>query len=225
MKNATDLTVISSPEYRRFIEDLKARVTSAHIFTARAVNRSVILLYWDIGRGIVEKQRVLGWGDSVVEMVAADLRRAFPGSRSFSSDNVWRMRQFHLAYSGAKFLGQTVPEMAPAKSENGQPAILGQAVPEIIPTGIATGSGVAIPSFELLAAVPWGQNLLILKKFTAPAARLYYLQATAQFGWTRNVLLNQIKAGAYERAATEKSYAAQGLSFSAKPMGVEKNGN
>lgn len=204
MKNTTDLTVITSPEYRRFIEDLKARVISARISAARAVNRDLILLYWDIGRGIVEKQQVLGWGDSVVEMVAADLRRAFPDSRSFSSDNVWRMRQFHLAYSGAKFLGQTVPEITSAKSKIGQPAILGQAVPEISPTGIATDSGAIIPCFELLAAVPWGQNLLILKKLTDPAARLYYLRATAQFGWTRNVLLNQIKAGAYERAVTEK---------------------
>jgi predicted nuclease of restriction endonuclease-like (RecB) superfamily len=39
---------------------------------------------------------------------------------------------------------------------------------------------------------------------TDPAARLYYLRATARFGWTRNVLLNQIKAHAYERAMTEK---------------------
>lgn len=45
---------------------------------------------------------------------------------------------------------------------------------------------------------------MILNKLTAPAARLWYLRATASFGWSRNVLLNQIKAGAYERAVTEK---------------------
>ena len=56
----------------------------------------------------------------------------------------------------------------------------------------------------LLAEVPWGHHLLILNKLTDPAARLYYLRATAQFGWSRNVLLNQVKAGAYERAVTEK---------------------
>ncbi len=44
----------------------------------------------------------------------------------------------------------------------------------------------------------------LLKKVKAPAARLYYLRATAQLGWSRNVLLNQIKAGAYERAVKEK---------------------
>jgi predicted nuclease of restriction endonuclease-like (RecB) superfamily len=57
---------------------------------------------------------------------------------------------------------------------------------------------------QFVAEIPWGQNLLILNKLTDPAARLYYLRATARFGWSRNVLLNQIKAGAYERAVTEE---------------------
>lgn len=57
---------------------------------------------------------------------------------------------------------------------------------------------------ELLPAVPWGHHVEIVKKVKAPAARLWYLRATARFGWSRNVLLNQIKAGAYERAVTEK---------------------
>ena len=37
-----------------------------------------------------------------------------------------------------------------------------------------------------------GHNILILNKISDFDARLYYLRATAQFGWTRNVLLNQI---------------------------------
>jgi predicted nuclease of restriction endonuclease-like (RecB) superfamily len=57
---------------------------------------------------------------------------------------------------------------------------------------------------QLVAEIPWGQHIMIIEKITDPAARLYYLRATAQFGWSRNVLLNQIKAGAYERAVTEK---------------------
>jgi predicted nuclease of restriction endonuclease-like (RecB) superfamily len=57
---------------------------------------------------------------------------------------------------------------------------------------------------EIVAAVPWGHHANVLIKVTDPATRLCYLQATAQFGWTRNVLLNQIKAGAYERAVAEQ---------------------
>ena len=204
MKKTTDSSVMASPEYRQFIEDLKTRVVSARIAAARAVCRDMILLYWDIGQRIVERQRTLGWGESVVNMVARDLRRAFPHSRSFSSDNVWRMRQFYLAYSRGPFLGQAVPEIASATSEGRGPAVLGQVVPETGATGISIDSGSTTPTIELLTNVPWGQNLLILRKLTDPAARLYYLRATAQFGWSRNVLLNQIKAGAYERAVTEK---------------------
>ena len=115
------------------------------------------------------------------------------------------MRQFHLAYGDAPFLGRAVPEMASAKPQSGRSAILGQAVPEANPKGLSADSGAIPPGLELLLAVPWGQNLLILKKLTDPGARFYYLRATARFGWSRNVLLNQIKAGAYERAVTMRT--------------------
>ncbi len=52
--------------------------------------------------------------------------------------------------------------------------------------------------------IPWGHHILLMNKVENPAARLYYIQATAQFGWSRNVLLNQIKAKAFERSKLEK---------------------
>ena len=48
--------------------------------------------------------------------------------------------------------------------------------------------------------MPWGQNLVILNKIKEPEARLFYLLATVEVGWTRSVLLNQIKANAFERS-------------------------
>lgn len=80
---------LTSPDYHRFIEDLKARITTARLSAARSVNRGLVLLYWDIGKAIAEKQKTLGWGNSVVEMVATDLRRAFPRMTGFSPRNVW----------------------------------------------------------------------------------------------------------------------------------------
>ena len=56
---------------------------------------------------------------------------------------------------------------------------------------------------ELAAAVPWGHHVNLLTKISEPRAHIYYLRATAQFGWSRNVLLNQIKAGAYERSLAD----------------------
>jgi len=189
-------TALISPDYVTFVEDLKTRIASAHLSAARSVNRELILLYWDIGQAIVEKQLIAKWGDSVVEQIAADLRRAFPDIRGFSSDNIWRMRQFYTEYSNPAFLEQVVPEMSKFH------IILAQPVPEL--RGKKRIQFLAQAVRELVASLPWGQNLEILKKVTLPAARLYYLCATAQLGWSRNVLLNQVKAGAYERARLEK---------------------
>jgi predicted nuclease of restriction endonuclease-like (RecB) superfamily len=187
---------MTSPEYRRFIEDLKARVLSARISAARSVNRDGILLYWDIGRAIVEKQQVLGWGESVVELVAADLRRAFPQMTGFSPRNVWYMRRFFEVYGAGDFLQQVAAELP---KPSASPAIWPQPVAKLEGSGGAAGF-----LQQLVAEIPWGHHLLILDKLSTPTARLWYLQATARFGWTRNVLLNQIKAGAYERAVTDK---------------------
>lgn len=207
MKNANDPTVMTSPEYRQFIEDMKTRVVSARISAARAVSLELILLYWDIGRGIVEKQQVLGWGDAVVEMVAADLRRAFPQMTGFSTRNVWDMRRLYATYTAPEFLAQAVREI----DHGGGRQILRQAVAELggdkkWPQAAAEITESKAIEFlqQLVAEIPWGQNLLILNKLATPAAHFYYLRATAQFGWSRNVLLNQIKARAYERAVTEK---------------------
>jgi hypothetical protein len=61
MKKSQEVS-IASPEYRQFIEDLKAHVLSTRLSAERAVNRDLILLYRDIGRDIVEKQQVLRLG-------------------------------------------------------------------------------------------------------------------------------------------------------------------
>jgi len=207
MKTIAETAMLTTPEYRQFIEDLKARVTAARISAARAVNRDLILLYWDIGRAIVEKQQTLGWGESVVEMVSADLQRAFPGMTGFSSRNIWDMRRLYETYTAPEFIAQAVREF----DDHGTNQILRQPVAEFDqsrnwPQPVAKSNEGKLREFllQLVAEIPWGHNLLILNRTTDPAGRLYYLRATARFGWSRNVLLNQIKAGAYERAVKEK---------------------
>jgi hypothetical protein len=110
MKTIANTAMLTTPEYRQFIEDLKSRVTAARISAARSVNRDLILLYWDIGRAIVEKQQALGWGESVVEMVSADLRQAFPGMGGFFPRNVWYMRRFFEVYGASNFLQQVAAD-------------------------------------------------------------------------------------------------------------------
>ena len=141
-------------------------IQAARIQAGWAVNRELVMLYWDIGRGIVEKQQTAGWGEAVVERLAADLRAEFPGMTSFSADNVWRMRQFYTEYSAPEFLEQAVQELewgtgmaflgqpVPEIGGNTKNSILGQAVPEIL----------AQAERELVSRVPRGHDDQLMKK-------------------------------------------------------------
>lgn len=57
---------------------------------------------------------------------------------------------------------------------------------------------------EMAMKIPWGQNMLIIQQLKDNTERKYYLQATDQLGWSRAVLLNQIKANAYQHQLTNK---------------------
>ena len=49
-------------EYKIWITSLKDKICSIQIKAAIAVNVEMILLYWDIGKSIVEKQKNKHWG-------------------------------------------------------------------------------------------------------------------------------------------------------------------
>jgi predicted nuclease of restriction endonuclease-like (RecB) superfamily len=208
MKKLPAATLALSADYRQFVEELKARVLSARIAAARAVTHEAILLYWDIGCAIVDKQKLLRWGDSVVETIATDLQRAFPAMHGFSPRNLRDMKRFYLTYSDEAIWRQAVAKLPQKGKGLAGEGFWRQAVAKL------KGSARPIEFLQqLVTVVPWGQNLLILNKLTDPAARLWYLCATAQLGWSRNVLLNQIKGGAYERAVTEKKSHNFGLAL------------
>lgn len=86
--------------YGNLLGDIKERIRSAQYEALKSVNRELIELYWDIGRMIVEKQKGASWGKSVVEKLADDLNTEFPGIRGFSSQNLWKMKQFYESYVG-----------------------------------------------------------------------------------------------------------------------------
>ena len=63
-----------------------------------AANSAMVLLYWDIGRVILDRQASEGWGAKVIDRLAADLREAFPDMKGFSPRNLKYMRAFAAAW-------------------------------------------------------------------------------------------------------------------------------
>ena len=142
----------------------------------------------------MEKQEELGWGEAVIERLSGDLRRAFPETRGFSPRNLRDMKRLFNAYSNAEIWRQIVAEVPATET----PALNWRQI-----VANLTEAEVVEKLQQLVAEIPWGHNLLILNKLSEPKERLYYLYTSAQCGWTRSVLLNQIKAGAYERSLAE----------------------
>ena len=85
--------------YVALLDDLKARIRSAQVKAALAVNQELIVLYWNIGREILERQQEQGWGSKVVDRLSKDLKREFPDVKGFSRANLMHMRAFAQAWS------------------------------------------------------------------------------------------------------------------------------
>jgi DUF1016 N-terminal domain len=122
----------------------------------------------------------------------ADLRQAFPSMSGFSPRNVWDMKRFYLAYSDEAIWRQPVakstkgrkappfwpPAVAKLKDPDDPTVILRQPVAEFEEEGVwlqpvaKLNRDTVIPFLrQLVAEIPWGQNLLILNKLTNPALR------------------------------------------------------
>jgi predicted nuclease of restriction endonuclease-like (RecB) superfamily len=88
-------SLTTRPEgYEDFLRDLKQRIRTAQVRAVLAVNRELVLLYWQIGRDIVERQDRAGWGAKIIESLSADLRAAFPEMQGFSPRNLKYMKAF-----------------------------------------------------------------------------------------------------------------------------------
>ena len=97
--------------YADWLADLKGRIHAAQQRATLAVNRELVLLYWQIGRDILSRQAAQGWGARVIDRLAHDLRTAFPEMKGFSPRNLKYMRAFAQAWPGAEFVQQAAARL------------------------------------------------------------------------------------------------------------------
>ncbi len=86
----------NNDDYIHFLKQIKTQIQEARIKSAVSINQELILLYWNIGRQIVENQERVNWGFRFVEKLSKDLQNLFPGIKGFSRTNLFLMRQFFL---------------------------------------------------------------------------------------------------------------------------------
>lgn len=102
---------ILNSDYVTFLGEIKERIRNAQYDALKSVNKELIRLYWDIGKMIVERQKVHDWGKAVVEKLASDLQKEFSGVQGYSTSGLWRMRNFYLTYRQNEKLAPLVREI------------------------------------------------------------------------------------------------------------------
>lgn len=97
--------------YAAWLTELKIRIHTAQQRATLAVNRELVLLYWQIGRDILARQAEQGWGAKVIERLAEDLRLAFPEMKGFSPRNLKYMRAFAQAWPDEAIVQEALAQL------------------------------------------------------------------------------------------------------------------
>ena len=181
-------------EYVQWLNEIKARYRNAQIKASIRINVEQLLFNWQLGRDLVVRKAEEKWGSGIVEQVSLDLQAEFPGSKGFSTTNLWYMKQWYQFYSSAipklqQFDGEfQIPDSQPGTK-------LQQLVGELQRTEEPQNQGMDLPG--LFMCVPWGHHIQILSKCKNIEEAIFYIVHTASEGWSRQALMNSIKADFY----------------------------
>lgn len=100
-----------SDSYLNFIEEIKKEIQNQRISVVLNANSSMICLYWNIGKAILQKQEEEGWGAKVIDRMAKDLKDAFPDMSGFSPRNIKYMRKFAECWPDFEIVQQVVAQI------------------------------------------------------------------------------------------------------------------
>ena len=200
--------------YGPLLADIKARVQAARMKAGLAANRELLTLYWDIGRLILDRQRLEGWGTKVIDRLSQDLQRGFPGQQGFSPRNLKYMRTFAEAWPETG----VVHTSGTPSGRRGRPADAIEQASMIAPAD----QTVPVIVQRSIAQLPWRHHTILLDRLSTPEERLWYAAKAKEHGWSGDVLALQIETGLHHhqgKAVTnfkatlppEQSDLAQGI--------------
>jgi predicted nuclease of restriction endonuclease-like (RecB) superfamily len=178
--------------YAGLLADIKQRIRTAQVRTAMAGNASMLMLYWEIGGVLAERQKNEGWGAAVLPRLATDLHNDLPEMKGFSARNLRLMIQFFSEYPAFGPIWQR----AVAKLSDDFTG--GKKVPPLMSQLPAESADAQIWQ-RAVAQLTWAHNVILIQKVKELPTRLWYARQAFEHGWSRDVLSLQIQSRAHER--------------------------
>ena len=97
--------------YEKDFQAIMDIIEKSKLQTMKVVNTELIEMYWQIGKYISEKTKTSDWGKGVVKDFAEFFQKKYPFASGFSSQNLWRMKQFYETYYDDEKLSPLVREI------------------------------------------------------------------------------------------------------------------
>jgi predicted nuclease of restriction endonuclease-like (RecB) superfamily len=98
-------------DYSELIFKLKNKILEERLKVTLSANASMILLYWEIGTEILQRQQKESWGAKVIDRLSFDLKKSFPEMSGFSPRNLKYMRKFAEAYPDKSIVQRVVAQL------------------------------------------------------------------------------------------------------------------
>lgn len=95
-------------DYLPFLSEIKKLIIEERLKTIISANSVMIILYWNIGKLILQKQNLAGWGAKVIDRLSFDLKKQFPDMTGFSPRNLKYMKKFAEEWSDFELVQRTV---------------------------------------------------------------------------------------------------------------------
>jgi len=86
-----DPMLMNSEIYFQVLERIKEQIRNAQYRAVLGMNREQIVLYWNIGRVIIENS---AWGNKFIDNLASDIKADFPAATGYSVRNLKYMKKF-----------------------------------------------------------------------------------------------------------------------------------
>jgi predicted nuclease of restriction endonuclease-like (RecB) superfamily len=99
------------PDYAEWLGNLKQKIRAERLRVVLASNAAMVLLYWEIGQRVLEKQTLQGWGAKIIDRLAVDLRETFPEMKGFSPRNIKYMRAFAAAWQDREIVQAALAQL------------------------------------------------------------------------------------------------------------------
>lgn len=178
-----------SKDLLQAVTEIKSAILYCQHHVSQSANKELLSLYYGIGKYVSEHTRNNAWGTNAIERISTQLRKELPGLRGFSATAIKRMRIFYDEWQCLENRPLAVDDL--------------DASNESVEFKIITNRSLAVNDLDMndFVSISFTHHYEILAKTESLKERIFYIRQTALNHWTKDRLIDELKADLYHHQA------------------------